>query len=217
MEHAFWIERWKNGEIGFHQPQGNDQLVKHWASVGAAPGSPVFVPLCGKTVDMMWLAARGHPVIGCELSPLAVTSFFSENGLPVHVSETGPFTVYAAGPISIWCGDFFELEPKVTAGAVVYDRAALVAMPPRMQPAYARKLQTLAPRTAMLLTALDYPEGEIAGPPFATPEDQVRQLFSAGHDVTVLESRDGLSASPALQSRGVTRLTETTYRLSPNA
>lgn len=99
--------------------------------------------------------------------------------------------------------------------AAVYDRAALIAMPPDMQPGYARKLRELAPNAAILLVALDYPTGEFSGPPFATPEAEVRAVFEATHDIALLESRDGLSSSRVLKERGVSRLDEAVYLLTP--
>lgn len=217
MDREFWIERWKRGETGFHQQQGNDLLLKHWASLQVPPGVPVFVPLCGKSVDLVWLAAQGRKVIGAELSPLAVGDFFKEQNLTPDVRQDGAFEVYTAGPITIWCGDFFALEPKVTAGAVVYDRAALVAMPPTMQRDYANKLLDLAPAAAILLVSLSYPDGQITGPPFSTLGEQVRALFEVTHDINIAETRDGLAASPALKDRGVTALEETAYVMTPRA
>jgi thiopurine S-methyltransferase len=212
----FWIERWDKGEIGFHQAGGNDLLVRHWPALGTAAGAAVFVPLCGKSVDMVWLAAQGHRVIGSELSQRAVADFFREQDVVPQMRREGTFDVSTAGAIEIWCGDFFALPEAVTRDVeAVYDRAALVAMPPEMQPAYAAKLRALARGAQILLVSLDYPTGEIAGPPFATPQQQVRTLFAASHELSVIERRDGLAASPALKDRGVTRLDEAAYVLRP--
>lgn len=219
MEPDFWIERWQRGEIGFHQEAGNDLLEKHWPALGLAPGSSVFVPLCGKSVDMMRLAAQGHWVVGAELSPLAVQDFFSENGLRAETRHAGSFTVYSAGAISIWCGDFFALPAEATQGiAAVYDRAALIALPSDMQDKYADKLRSLLPAgTPVLLVSLTYPDGAIAGPPFSTSRAQVDRLFAATHDIAMLDERDGLEASPVLRQRGVSRLDEAVYVLRPKA
>ncbi|MDO9381272.1 MAG: thiopurine S-methyltransferase [Hyphomicrobiaceae bacterium] len=219
MEPDFWIERWQRGETGFHQEAGNDLLAKHWPALGLAPGSTVFVPLCGKSVDMVRLAAQGHSVIGAELSPLAVQDFFSENALHAEIRKVGSFTVHTAGAISIWCGDFFALPFEATQdAAAVYDRAALIALPADMQVKYADKLRSLLPAgTPILLVSLTYPHGAIEGPPFATSRDQVDALFSATHDITILEERDGLETSPVLKQRGVSQLDEVVYVLRPRA
>ncbi len=216
MKGEFWVERWQKGEIGFHQAGGNDLLAKHWSSLGVAPEGSVFVPLCGKSVDMVWLAARGHRVVGSELSHQAVADFFREQTLSPQVRREGEFEVATAGLVTIWTGDFFTLPPAATDDiAAVYDRAALIAMPGDMQEAYARKLVALAKRAPVLLICVTYPEGQIAGPPFSTSTARVRDLFAQTHEITVLESRDGLEASANLRDRGVTELTETVYVLRP--
>lgn len=215
----FWIERWQKGEIGFHQPEGNDLLAKHWPSLKLAPGSAVFVPLCGKSLDMVWLAAQGHRVIGVELSPLAVDDFFREQGIEADTRSEGRFVVRSAGPISIWCGDVFDLSADLLADvAAVYDRAALVAFPRSLQGRYAQKLVEVLPeRAQILLISLAYPVGQIPGPPFSTPLINVAEMFGDAYDIDVLENRDGLEKSPNLKQRGVTSLEETAYVLKRKA
>lgn len=213
----FWIERWQKGEIGFHQAGGNDLLSKHWPGLGVAPGSTVLVPLCGKSLDMVWLAGQGYKVIGVELSPLAADDFFREQGVEAETHTAGPFMVRSAGPISIWCGDIFELPAAaVSEVAAVYDRAALVALPPTLQARYARTLRSILPGEArILLIGLSYPDGQIAGPPFSTPLTQVEELFGATYNIGIRETRDGLETSPVLKDRGVTALEEAAYILTP--
>lgn len=219
MTPDFWIERWQKGEIGFHQSAGNDLLAMHWPSLGLAPGSTVFVPLCGKSLDMAWLAGQGHRVIGVELSPLAVDDFFREHGLEAETRTAGSFTVRAAGPIEIWCGDIFELPgDALRDAAAVYDRAALVALPPSLQTRYAEALLRVLPRAApIFLISLSYPDGQLAGPPFSTPLSAVAALFGATHAIDIRETRDGLEKSPNLRDRGVTALDEAVYVLRRKA
>jgi len=212
----FWIERWQKGEIGFHQASGNDLLPAHWPVLGSAPDSTILVPLCGKSLDMAWLAAQGHRVVGVELSPLAVDDFFREQGVEAETRTVGPFMVRTAGPITIWCGDIFDLPGEAVKDvAAVYDRAALVAFPSRLQTRYAKTLETLVPSAPVLLISLSYPDGQIAGPPFSTPLMQVTELFGARYNIGICETRDGLAQSPNLRERGVTALDEAVYVLRP--
>lgn len=216
MDANFWVARWEKGETGFHQAGGNDLLVKHWPALKLSAGQKVFVPLCGKSVDMTWLATQDLDVVGSELSRLAVSQYFEEQGVTPEVGREGAFEVSAHGKVAIWCGDFFALPSSATRDvAAVYDRAALIAMPPALQRAYVETLTALAGRAPILLIAITYPEGQIAGPPFATPYAQVRQLFAGTHEIEVREERDGLAASPNLRERGVTQLIETVYLLRP--
>lgn len=211
----FWIERWEKGETGFHRDEVHDFLTRHWPKLDLAIGTTVFVPLCGKSRDMVWLAAAGHRVVGVELSPLAVDDFFREQGMEADTRKVGDFIVRSSGPFTIWCGDFFKLPAEATRDAAgAYDRAALVALPAGLQGRYAQKLTELLPASApILLTSLTYPEGQISGPPFSTPLGQVASIFGATHSIGVLESRDGLEQSQNLKMRGVTALEEVVYVL----
>lgn len=215
MEADFWIERWERGEIGFHRSNVHDFLPKHWPALGLAAGSTVFVPLCGKSQDMVWLAAQGHRVVGVELSPLAVDAFFREQGLEAEVRPAGTLAVWSAGPFEIWCGDIFALPAEAVCDvAAVYDRAALVAFPASLQARYAETLAYLLPKSApVLVVSLSYPQGQITGPPFSTPPEQVKALFGATYEITVAETRDGLEESQNLKARGVTELDEACYIL----
>jgi thiopurine S-methyltransferase len=215
MEPQFWNDRWQSGEIGFHKGEVHDLLAKHWPSLGLEPGSKVFVPLCGKSLDMVWLAEAGHSVVGAELSGVAIDAFFAERGLEPKVEMLGGFEVKRAGAYEIWQGDFFDLPPRAVRGAAaVYDRAALVALPPAMQPRYAAKLAELVPATApIVIIGLAYPPGQMQGPPFSTPLARVADLFSRTFVIKLLESRDGLAQSQNLVQRGLTALEECLYVL----
>ncbi|MFT3732519.1 MAG: thiopurine S-methyltransferase [Hyphomicrobium sp.] len=168
---------------------------------------------------MVWLAEQGHQVIGAELSELAVRDFFKESGLSPTVTEGGPFRVFEADAFKIYQGDFFALPVDALLGVVAcYDRAALIALPPEMRPQYAAKLSSVLPREAVMLTiAIEYPDGEIAGPPFSVAREEVRTLYGELFDIEILEERDGLAASDNLKKRGVTKLEEIAYVLRRKA
>ena len=80
LEHDFWLERWREGQIGFHKTHWNPMLTKHWPLLGIEAGTRVFVPLCGKSLDMRYLVSLGHEVVGIDLSEDAIDAFFSEGG-----------------------------------------------------------------------------------------------------------------------------------------
>lgn len=202
MEPQFWLERWQRNEIGFHQPAPNKALVRHWASLGLAPGARVFVPLAGKSLDMIWLAAQGHPVVGIELAAEAVRAFADENG-PVDRVE-------------LRCGDLFELGPA-SLGPIdaVFDRGSLVALPPPLRRRYAARLTGLSPPgTRTLLVTMEYDQSKMDGPPHAVPEAEVHALFGATHDIVLLERDAALDDFPRFAQRGVTSLAEASYRLT---
>jgi len=219
MQADFWHERWQLGQIGFHQAEINLHLQQFWAHLQAPPAARVFVPLCGKSRDMLWLRAQGHEVLGVEISPLAVQAFFDENGLQPQVMRHGAFEVYRADGLQIYCGDFFALQPEQLTGVgAVYDRASLIALPPDMRPAYAARMHALLnDGTRTLLVAFEYPQHEMDGPPFSVSEAEVRALYGAHCSVRKLHELDILDQEPRFRARGLTRLQEKIYLLAYNA
>lgn len=205
MDAQFWHERWENNQIGFHQPEGNTALRRHAQRFGSLAGRRVFVPLCGKSVDMLWLAAQGAEVIGVELSGRAIGDFFEAQRLTPTRQQHGRLECFRAGPFTLWCGDFFDLERPVHLGQVqaVYDRAALVALPQAMRARYAPRLLELAGAACILLITLDYDQARMPGPPFAVANEEVQTLFAARPGASLLESRDVISREPRFRERGL--------------
>lgn len=215
MDPAFWHQRWHDRQIGFHQAQVTPLLQKHWPAVGAPDGGQVFVPLCGKSLDLAWFAAQGQRVLGVELSPVAIGEFFAEHGLSPQVHEDRYGRHHVAGPITLIEGDAFALDAALLAGCTaVYDRAALIALPPAMRARYVEALYGALPAGCRgLLITLEYPEAEKAGPPFTVPEAEVRARYGVQWEVDLLERRDILAQQPAFQDEGVTALDTCVYRL----
>ena len=215
MEHDFWLQRWREGRTGFHQDRVMPLLEKHWDALALPSGSHVFVPLAGKSLDMLWLAERGHRVLGVELSPLAIAQFFAENGLHPQVHESRYGRYYTAGAIELICGDVFALDAAALADcAGVYDRAALIALPPAMRERYVTELHTRLPAGCRgLLITLEYPQAEKPGPPFSVDEHEVRRLYADRWSIDLLERRDILASQPSFIAEGITALATAVYRL----
>lgn len=191
MEADFWHQRWSSNQIGFHESAVNPLLVTHFDALGLAAGARVFVPLCGKTLDIDWLLARGFRVVGAELSPLAVAQLFERLGMAPEVQITGGLERWSAAALEVFVGDFFALS-AATLGAVgaVYDRAAIIALPSAMRRQYVAHLDMLAPSAPQLLITLDYEQSCMDGPPFSVTAAEVQQLHGrrkpallASHDV----------------------------------
>ena len=215
MQKEYWLDRWERQDTGFHQNEINPYLRQFWQCLQLAPGSEVLVPLCGKSRDMLWLHQQGHTVLGVELSIVAAQAFFTENDLTPQCSVHDPFTHLEANDIHILCGDFFDLRKndvsKVTA---VYDRAAIIALPPEMRKRYTHHLlPILPPATQILLVTLDYPQHEMSGPPFAVSMDEVTALYQPYAAITLLSQQDVLEQNPRFQERGLSRLQENTILL----
>lgn len=216
MHSEFWHERWRNNQIGFHQPVVHRMVERHLARLELGKGRSVFVPLCGKSLDMVRLRETGAEVVGVELSAIAVQAFFAEQGIAVSEREQGAFALFSGGGYRLWVGDYFSLSPaEVGAVSAVYDRAALIALPEPMRERYARHLASLvAGGVRVLLVTHEYPAQEMAGPPFSVTESEVRRLFGSTFEVEILEQRDVLDEEARLRARGLTRLLECAYLLT---
>ena len=215
MEADFWLQRWNEGRIGFHRTEVMPLLERHWPALGLPAGSRVFVPLAGKTLDMHWLAAQGHAVLGAELSPQAVQAFFAEAGLEPELAEDAEGLHHRAGPIDLVQGDVFALSSRLLGSMdAVYDRAALIALPPAMRRRYVDEVHRRLPHGCRgLLITLEYPPAEKAGPPFPIPEADVQALFAPRWDIERLTRRDILASEPRFIAEGVTALSTAVYRL----
>lgn len=219
MDPNYWHQRWAEGRTGWHQPEVNRLLIRHWPGLGLVPASRVFVPLCGKSLDMVWLAEQGHAVFGVELSAAACEEFFAERGLEPQAATHGHFRRYRAGAYELWAGDAFDLSAADLAGcAACYDRAALIALPADLRRRYVRDvLGALPAGSRALLVTLEYPAGEKQGPPFSVDEAEVHRLFELAWRVSLQERRDILASQPDFQAEGVTRLHTAAYRLRKRA
>jgi len=215
MDTAFWLDRWREGRTFFHQNKVMPLLQKYWPGLDLPPASRVLVPLCGKSLDMRWLAEQGYRVLGVELSPLAVTQFFEEQGLEARVHHTSAGAHHVSGNIEIICGDIFALGAEVLASCTgVYDRAALIALPHTMRDSYVRHVYGgLAPDCRGLMISLDYPQEQMAGPPFSVPDHEVQTLFAPVSKARLIDRRDVLAHEPKFAERGVERLDTLVYEL----
>lgn len=205
MDADFWHDRWAKNQIGFHEGEVNARLVGHFGALGLAAGARVFVPLCGKTRDIAWLLAQGHPVAGAELSRLAVEQLFAELGVRPVVEPAGPLVKLSAPGVDIFVGDIFDLTPEVLGGvAAVYDRAALVALPYDLRSRYAAHTRLITAGAPQLVICFDYDQALVPGPPFSVDAAEVARVHSAFAARTLLDARpiQGLmkGVAPATES-----------------
>ena len=214
MNPDFWHKRWADNQIGFHQSAPTTLLLKHWPSLGVPADATVFVPLCGKSLDMAWLASQGHQVLGVELSQLAIEQFFAEHALTpdIHASQYG--THYRAGGIEIIHGDVFGLDADVLRDcAAVFDRAAMIALPPPMRMRYADEVYARLPSGCRgLLITLEYDQAEREGPPFAISESEVRERYASSWEIELFERRPIPPGHPGFVS-GVSKVDTSVYGL----
>jgi thiopurine S-methyltransferase len=215
LQPDFWHKRWQSGQIGFHQSAVDRHLERYWPELGLAYDTRAFVPLCGKSLDLLWLQERHRSVTGVELSAVALESFCMEHGIPARRRILHDFYLYEAPKLQLYRGDFFALTPELLGPvSAVFDRAALISWEPQVRADYVAHLATLTkPGTKTLLVTVEYAQSQMAGPPFSVGADEVDCLYAGTHAIHHLCREDVLANEPRLRSRGLTQLHEACYRL----
>jgi len=201
VDSEFWIKSWKESRTAFNQQQYHAKLTQYFPQLNPQAGQSVLVPLCGKTIDMLWLASQGLQVHGVELYSGAVEDFFSENNLqPAHKTQCADFAEHSHKNIAISCGDFFKLGKKDSYD-FIYDRAALVALPASMRVDYARVItEALKKGGKYLLVVYEYDQSKMDGPPFSINRAEIERLYADMFDIQLIESEKPKSEGPRLSA-----------------
>ena len=187
MEASFWHNRWQTNQTGWHERAVNPLLITHFPSLNLPPGARVFVPLCGKSLDLGWFLSRGYAVAGAELSELAVTQLFAELGMEARISEVGKLRLFRGEKIDIFVGDLFDLSREILGPVdAIYDRAALVALPEEVRVQYAAHLKAITALAPQLVIGYEYDQTVVAGPPFSVTPDELHRHYSDGYTLTPL-------------------------------
>ena len=188
---SIWHQRWDENRIGFHRSLANPALTAHWSKLELDSSSHVLVPLCGKSLDMHWLAQQGHPVSGIEFVEKAVNEFFEEwSKIPIHSSVKSAERFTAEG-ITLYQADFFKFQPDDAPFSAWYDRAALVALPPSLRSQYVEQLRKITSANAKgLMVTFDYPAQEMQGPPFALSDADVEHFFRPYFEIERVQFTD---------------------------
>jgi len=191
MDASFWRQRWAKNETAWHQSKTNPLLVKHFQELSVAKRGRVFVPLCGRTLDISWLLAHGYRVAGAELSQIAIEQLFMELGVQPEITGVGELDQWSAKNIDIFVGDIFALS-RQELGPVdaIYDRAALVAFPEEMRNRYTAHLTEMTGTAPQLLICYEYDQRLLEGPPFSISQEEVKRHYLTKYDVTLLTSTD---------------------------
>ncbi len=189
MDANFWHQRWETNEIGFHKTEANPLLVKHFKELSLEEDSRVFLPLCGKTLDIAWLLSNGYRIVGVELSELAIKQLFRELGVEPGISKSEGVIQYSATNINIYVGDLFNMSGDMLGPVdAIYDRAALVALPEKMRSRYTRHIRKITGQAPQLLICFEYDQTLMEGPPFSISREEVYKHYRDTYDITLIES-----------------------------
>ncbi|MBZ0112639.1 MAG: thiopurine S-methyltransferase [Thermoanaerobaculia bacterium] len=189
MDTDFWHQKWKAREIGFHQTEANPLLIKWFKELALEQGNRVFLPLCGKTLDIAWLLSNGYRVAGAELSETAIEELFLDLGLEFEITIVGNLKHYVGQDIDIFVGDIFDLSASILGTVdAIYDRAALVALPEVMRRQYSSHLMQITNRAPQLVICLEYDQDLMAGPPFSISATEFSRHYRGVYQLSLLES-----------------------------
>jgi thiopurine S-methyltransferase len=191
IDASFWHERWQKNEIGFHEPKPNPLLVIHFTRIQLRKGARVFVPLCGKTLDIGWLLSKRCSVVGAELSEVAIKQLFAQLRLEPKITKSKGSALlhYSAENIDIFVGDIFKVGRQALGRVdAVYDRAALVALPEDVRKRYATHLIRITHAARQLLVTFEYDQSVRPGPPFSISNTEIVQRYSKTYDLILLSS-----------------------------
>lgn len=184
-----WKQAWEANNIGFHKMKPHPQLVAFLSELNLAPGSRIFLPLCGKTLDISWLLSQGYKVVGAEVSQLAVDQLFQELGMEPKISVIEQGSIYRSDNIDIFVGDIFDLDQAVLGSVdAIYDRAALVALPLELRSVYTQHLMDISDTAPQLVITFEYDQQLKGGPPFSVDADEIEQHYAGTYACRLLHS-----------------------------
>lgn len=212
MDHNFWLNKWQKNELGFHKSEANPLLVRHFQSLSLKQGKRLFLPLCGKTLDIAWLLAQGYRVAGAELAEMAIAQLFSELGVNPTITDLGDVKRYSAENIDIFVGDIFHMSAEMVGTVdAIYDRAALVALPGDMRDRYTSHLIDITHAAPQLLITFEYDQTVMPGPPFSISAEDVHLHYQSHYEITLLSSPEVLGGL-----KGQCAATENVWLLTKN-
>ncbi|MCH9757070.1 MAG: thiopurine S-methyltransferase [Gammaproteobacteria bacterium] len=216
INNRYWLKKWDKTEIGFNQSKPHFLLVTYFKVLKLMPGSRIFVPLCGKSIDMLWLLEQGYVVVGIELSTVACEAFFKEHQLSFQVDKASDFIIYSGQNITLLCGDYFKLTQSILGHVdATYDRAALIALTAEKRKAYVFQLFELIPlKSIIFLITLTYNPDEIEGPPFSVFEKEIISLYQNNRKIQKMYDGAVKKVSPHLQAKGLKSASEQVYYLN---
>lgn len=218
MNADFWLSKWQKNEIGFHLPKPHPWLVATWPQFMNVANGCVFVPLCGKSLDIDFLLEQGHQVIGNELSEAAVQAVFTRLKRQPIISQWEGGACYSAENLTIYVGDFFTLShEQIKNVELIYDRAAIIALPKNIRAEYAAHLKWLCPDAMQCLITLEYDQTVMNGPPFSVDKIEVESHYKNAYLIEIKIKEDIIEHEAKFQKNGLPELIQCLYCLTPNS
>lgn len=189
MDKNYWLERWETNNIPFHLEQTNPNLLKYQQFFTAKTNNNIFLPLCGKTLDIKWLLSQNQNIIGVELSEKAVIELFENLGVNPKVNVLRDMKLYYSRNVTIYVGNIFSLTKELIGNIdYIYDRAALVALPKEVRIKYTSHLMNITNSAEQLLITYNYDQTLMDGPPFSVSLHEIEGHYSKHYSIKILET-----------------------------
>ncbi|KAM4028207.1 thiopurine S-methyltransferase isoform 2-T3 [Anomaloglossus baeobatrachus] len=196
-----WKHKWEIKNIGFHEKEIHPLLVEFINEMQYGRTKlNIFFPLCGKVVDMKWLADKGHNVVGVDVCEIALKEFFVEQNIPYNeetVDEIPGAKVFksVSGTIALYCCSIYDLSPSVIGKFDgIWDRAAFVAVNRRDRERYTNVLLSLMAKDCrLLLVTVEYDPKLHKGPPFYVPESDIETFLGPSCTYKLLKKMDAFT------------------------
>ncbi len=204
MHIDFWNERWEKNQIAFHIKEVNPMLIKYFHKLNLPKKKRIFLPLCGKTLDIAWLLKKDYNLVGIELNKEAIDLLFKELNITPTISKENNFIRYKAKNIDIYVGDFFDMSAEILKPIdAIYDRAALVALPLEMRIEYVSHLLNITNAVPQLLISYDYDQNIMNGPPFSVPLSEIEHHYSDYYEITLLNENIDIPSGLKRKSQAI--------------
>lgn len=219
MELSYWTSRWRKNKIGFHMDRVYPPLKSYWPRLSLPDQPVVLVPLSGKSLDLQWLWEQGCHVIGVEISDVAVQTFLDTHSFEYREDRRGDFKRYRTERLDLWQGDFMKMQNSyIREPDLVYDKAALVALPEDKRRLYVQTIrQLVGPGSQMLISSFNYPQDEMNGPPFSVPMSEIKRHYGDLYSVQKVHEEDKLADLSKFKRRGLSSfLNEFVCHVQPN-
>ncbi|XP_069814051.1 thiopurine S-methyltransferase-like isoform X1 [Dendropsophus ebraccatus] len=196
-----WKKKWETKDIWFHKKNIHPLLAEFINEMqDGRTKLTIFFPLCGKAVDMKWLADMGHNIVGVDACEIGLKEFFAEHDIPYTeeaVAGIPGAKVFksASDNISLYCCSIYDISESVIGKFDgMWDRGAMVAVNPRDRERYATiMLSLMAKDCHYLLVTVEYDPKLHGGPPFYVPESDLENLLGPSCTFKLLKKIDALA------------------------
>ncbi len=212
---TFWVERWKNKDTGFHLCDIHPDLQAYFGRLSLKESDTVFIPLCGKTLDIHFFLQAKCKIIAVEMVELAVQQLFENLQINPQVSAWKHGKCYQSKNLTVYVGNVFDLsDEQLNSVNIVYDRAAFIALPYNLHAPYSRLIKEIANPDKQMLITVEFDASKLQGPPFLLLPDNIKQYYGNQYQIELLHQEETINNEPNFQEKGLTSLMRKTYLLS---